>query len=177
MTVSQQAISKWMAKLKLFEDLKSRLQQSCRVATATLKTCTEEEVKILHQRAADFGFPVRQLKDAKDPEILKIVLAACAPASWLDDPELGCGNEISSQLTSLFLMCQSCLQAAIPNPTFVRCRSGFRVLCAFSVFSRQTGPLANRVDGTRDFHNSETTDLQAYLKLRTALKDLSHAIS
>ena len=39
------------------------------------------KVDILHQRAADFGFPVRHLEQAKDPEILKIVLAACALAS------------------------------------------------------------------------------------------------
>ena len=34
----------------------------------------------MHQRAADLGFPVRNLKQAKDGEILKIVLAACAMA-------------------------------------------------------------------------------------------------
>ena len=67
---------------------KSRLRRppnkpslSAGVAAATLKTGTEEEVEILHPRTADFEFPVRQLKDAKDPEILKIAVAACALAS------------------------------------------------------------------------------------------------
>ena len=73
--------TKWMARLKSSEDLKSQLRKSCRVAAATLNTRTEEEVDILHQRAADFGFPVRELKDAKGAEILKVVLAACALAS------------------------------------------------------------------------------------------------
>ena len=81
LTASAQAISKWIAKLRLSEELKAHLQQSCKVAAATLKSCTEEEIHILHQRAADFGFPVRHLKDAKDDEILKIVLAACAMTS------------------------------------------------------------------------------------------------
>ena len=79
---SPQAITKWMAKLRLTDNPKSQLQQSCQVAAATLKCCTEEEeVDILHQRAADFGFPVRHLKEAKGPEIFKIVLAASALAS------------------------------------------------------------------------------------------------
>ena len=46
-----------------------------------LQSCTEEEIHILHQHAVDYGFPVRHLKEAKDGEILKIVLAACAMAS------------------------------------------------------------------------------------------------
>ena len=79
-TASPQAITKWIGKLRLTEQLKAQLQQSCKVAATTLKSCTEE-VDILHQRAADFGFPVRHLKEAKHAEILKIVLAACALAS------------------------------------------------------------------------------------------------
>ena len=63
------------------DELKAQLQQSCKVAAATLKSCTEVEIHILHQRAADLGFPVRHLKEAKDDEILRIVLAACAMAS------------------------------------------------------------------------------------------------
>ena len=80
-TASAQAISKWIAKLRLSDELKAQLQQSCKVAAATLKSCTEEEIHTLHQRAADFGFPVRHLKEAKGGEIPKIVLAACAMAS------------------------------------------------------------------------------------------------
>ena len=80
-TASAQAITKWIAKLRLKDELKAQLQQSCKVAAATLKACTEEEIHILHQRAVDFGFLVRHLKEAKDGEILKIVLAACALAS------------------------------------------------------------------------------------------------
>ena len=80
-TASAQAITKWIAKLRLKDELKAQLQQSCKVAAATLKSCTEEEIHILHQRAVDFGFPVRRLKEAKDGEILKTVLAACALAS------------------------------------------------------------------------------------------------
>ena len=80
-TASAQAITKWIAKLRWKDELKAQLQQSCKVAAATLKSCTEEEIHILHQRAVDFGFPVRHLKEAKDGEILKIVLAACVMAS------------------------------------------------------------------------------------------------
>ena len=85
-TVSPQANTKWIAKLRLKEEQKAQLHQSCKVAAATLKSCTkridtEEEIDMLHQRAADFGFPVSHLKQAKDAEILKIVLAACAVAS------------------------------------------------------------------------------------------------
>ena len=36
--------------------------------------------------------------------------------------------------------------------------------------------LAHRVDGARDLHDSKTTNLQAYLKVNSALKDLSQAI-
>ena len=78
-TASAQAITKWIAKLRLKDELKAQLQQRCKVAAATLKSCTEEEIHI--QRAADFRFPVRHLKEANDGEILKIVLAACALAS------------------------------------------------------------------------------------------------
>ena len=76
---SAQAITKWIGNLRLKDELKAQLQQSCKVAAATLKSCTEEEIHILHQRAVDFGFPVRRLKEAKDGEIL--ALAACALAS------------------------------------------------------------------------------------------------
>ena len=58
-TASAQAITKWIAKLRLKDELKAQLQQSCKVAAATLKSCTEEEIHIWHQRAVDFGFPVR----------------------------------------------------------------------------------------------------------------------
>ena len=61
-TASAQAISKWIAKLRLSDELKAQFQQSCKVAAATLKSCTEEEIHILNQRAAGFGFPVRHLK-------------------------------------------------------------------------------------------------------------------
>ena len=64
-TASAQAITKWIAKLRLKDEPKAQLQQSCKVAAATLKSCTEEEIHILHQRAVDFGFPVRNLKEAK----------------------------------------------------------------------------------------------------------------
>ena len=40
------------------------------------------------------------------------------------------------------MLCQTCLEAAIHNPSFVECRLGFRVSCAFAVFFllfRQTG--------------------------------------
>ena len=71
-TSSQQAISKWMLKLKLSYELRSQLQQN---------TCTEAELEVLHQRVADFGFPERELMEAKHLELLKIVLAVCALAA------------------------------------------------------------------------------------------------
>ena len=60
--------------------LKEELDQSCKTATATVKSLSEEERQTLPQRAADFGFPVRLLTGAKEPDLLKIVLAACALA-------------------------------------------------------------------------------------------------
>ena len=48
LTASAQAISKWIAKLRLNDELKAQLQQSCKVAAATLKSCTEEEIHIRH---------------------------------------------------------------------------------------------------------------------------------
>ena len=73
LTTSAQAITKWIAKLCLKDELKAQLQQSCKVAAATLKSCTVEEIHILRQRAVDLGYPVRHLKKANDGEILKIV--------------------------------------------------------------------------------------------------------
>ena len=80
-TALPQAITKWISKLRSIEELKAQLQQSCKVAAAIWKSCTEEEIDILHQRAADFGLPARHLQEAKESEILKIVLAASALAS------------------------------------------------------------------------------------------------
>ena len=42
--------------------------------------------------------------------------------------------DVRAELNSLFLLCQTCLEAAIHNPSFVECRLGFRVFCAFAVF-------------------------------------------
>ena len=56
--------------------------------------------------------------------------------------DLGCGNDVRAELTSLFLLCQTCLEAAIHDPSFVECRLAFRVFCALAVFFllfRQTG--------------------------------------
>ena len=73
--------SKWIQNLNLDPKLKEELVQSCKSASATVKSLSEEERATLPQRAADFGFPVRLLTTAKDPDLLKIVLAACALAS------------------------------------------------------------------------------------------------
>ena len=77
-TASAQAISKWIAKLRWSDELTAQLHQSCKVAAATSKSCTDEEFCISAQLV--LGFPVRHLKEAKNGEILKIVLAACAMA-------------------------------------------------------------------------------------------------
>ena len=76
-----QSTSKWIQNLNLDPKLKEELVQSCKSASATVKSLSEEERATLPQRAADFGFPVRLLTTAKDPDLLKIVLAACALAS------------------------------------------------------------------------------------------------
>ena len=76
-----QSTSKWIQNLNLDPKLKEELVQSCKSASATVKSLSEEELATLPQRAADFGFPVRLLTTAKDPDLLKIVLAACALAS------------------------------------------------------------------------------------------------
>ena len=93
-TTSAQAITKWIAKPRLKDELKAQLQQSSKLAAATLKSCTEEEICILHGRAIDVGFPLCHLKEPKDGEVFKVVLAACALASWQGDLELGCGNDV-----------------------------------------------------------------------------------
>eukprot|EP00439_Symbiodinium_sp_Y106_P018539 s9461_g2.t1 len=67
--------------LNLDPKLKEELVQSCKTASATVKSLSEEERATLPQRAAEFGFPVRLLTTAKDPDLLNIVLAACALAS------------------------------------------------------------------------------------------------
>ena len=76
-----QSTSKWIQNLKLDPKLKEELVQSCKSASATVKSFSEEERTTLPQRAADFGFPARLLTTAKEPDLLKIVLAACALAS------------------------------------------------------------------------------------------------
>ena len=76
-----QSTSKWIQNLNLDPKLKEELVQSCKTASATVKSLSEEERETLPQRAADFGFPVRLLTGAKEPDLLKIVLAACALAS------------------------------------------------------------------------------------------------
>ena len=76
-----QSTSKWIQNLNLDPKLKEELVQSCKSASATVKSLSEEERATLPQRAADFGFPVRLLTTAKEPDLLKIVLAACALAS------------------------------------------------------------------------------------------------
>ena len=76
-----QSTSKWIQNLNLDPKLKEELVQSCKSASATVKSFSEEERTTLPQRAADFGFPVRLLTTAKEPDLLKIVLAACALAS------------------------------------------------------------------------------------------------
>ena len=62
-----QSTSKWIQNLKLDPKLKEELVQSCKSASATVKSFSEEERTTLPQRAADFGFPVRLLTTAKDP--------------------------------------------------------------------------------------------------------------
>ena len=73
-----QSTSKWIQNLNLDPKLKEELVQSCKTASATVE---EERATLPPQRAADFGFPVRLLTTAKAPDLLKIVLAACALAS------------------------------------------------------------------------------------------------
>ena len=75
-----QSTSKWIQNLNLDPKLKEELVQSCKSASATVKSFSEERTT-LPQRAADFGFPMRLLTTAKEPDLLKIVLAACALAS------------------------------------------------------------------------------------------------
>ena len=55
------------------------------------------------------------------------------------------------------------------NPMLVQCRLVFvfvlRFLCSSCRFAKQA--LANRVDGARDLHSSEKTDLQALLRFKS----------
>ena len=72
-----QSTSKWIQNLNLDPKLKEELVQSCKTASATVKSLSEEERETLPQRAADFGFPVRPLTGAKEPDLLKIVGSLC----------------------------------------------------------------------------------------------------
>ena len=65
---------------KTFKFQKEELQKACKSACQTIHSLSEEDKEILNQRAADFGFPVRNLSSAKPVEVLKIVLSACAIA-------------------------------------------------------------------------------------------------
>ena len=80
-TASSQATTKWIQTLKVSAELKKELQQACKNACNTIKSMSEEDQEVLRQRAADFGFPVRNLTNAKSVEVLKIVMSACALAS------------------------------------------------------------------------------------------------
>ena len=81
--------------------------------------------------------------------------------------------EQSSAPFSYFVKPVYCLEAAIHDPSFVECRLGFRVFCAFAVFFKLA--LANRVDGAKGLHNSKRTDTQASLRFRNGLRSHSHA--
>ena len=72
-----QSTSKWIQNLNLDPKLKEELVQSCKTASAAVKSLSEEERETLPQRAADFGFPVRPLTGAKEPDLLKIVGSLC----------------------------------------------------------------------------------------------------
>ena len=48
-----------------------------------------------------------------------------------------------------------------------------RLLFSFCFFDKQA--LANRVDGARGLHNSETTNLLAFLRFRNGLRHHLHA--
>ena len=79
-TTSSQATTKWISGLKLSSAKREELQQACKNASITIRSLSEEDKEILPQRAADFGFPVRNLTSAKPVEVLKIVMSACALA-------------------------------------------------------------------------------------------------
>ena len=80
MTASSQATTKWIGSLNLSKEKRDELMQACKGACNTIRSLSEEDKEILPQRAADFGFPVRNLSSAKPVEILKIVMSACALA-------------------------------------------------------------------------------------------------
>ena len=79
-TASSQATTKWIGSLNLSKEKRDELMQACKGACSTIRSLSEEDKEILPQRAADFGFPVRNLSSAKPVEILKIVMSACALA-------------------------------------------------------------------------------------------------
>ena len=60
-TASSQATTKWISGLKLSNAKREELQQACKNACNTIRTLSEEDQEVLAQRAADFGFPVRNL--------------------------------------------------------------------------------------------------------------------
>ena len=80
MTASSQTTTKWISGLKITSAKREELQQACKNACNTIRTLSEEDQEVLTQRAADFGFPVRNLTSAKPVEVLKIVMSACALA-------------------------------------------------------------------------------------------------
>ena len=139
-----QSTSKWIQNLNLDPKLKQELVQSCKAAAATVKSRSDEEREALPQRAAVFGFPVRLLTGAKEADLLKIVLAACALASLLEaqNTALSLDDQCRKMLHFILTVSKTCLQAAITEPEFMPWGFGFRVLHAFSVLVRllrQTG--------------------------------------
>ena len=68
-TASSQATTKWMQTFKLSDELKKQLQQACKNACNSVKALSEEDKEVLSQRAADFGFLIRNLNGAAPVEV------------------------------------------------------------------------------------------------------------
>ena len=158
-----QSTSKWIQNLNLDPKLKQELVQSCKAAAATVKSLSDEQREALPQRAADVGFPVL-LTGAKEADLLKIVLAACALASGLEaqNTAFSLDDQCRKMLQFILTVSKTCLQAATPSQSLCLGVLGFgccaRFRCWFSCFAKQA--MANWLAGAKDLKHLKNIEVR-----------------
>ncbi|CAE7245249.1 unnamed protein product [Symbiodinium natans] len=75
-TVTPTAVKKWIEGLELSVDKKKSLEQQCNKITDLHSTLSDAQKNNLANRAVELGLPVDLASKAKQPELMKIILAA-----------------------------------------------------------------------------------------------------
>ena len=75
---SSATINAWTSKLKLSKTVRAELTKSLKTVNQSLKDLNNAVVSTLPDTAAKFGLPVAFASRAKNPDLLKIILAAWA---------------------------------------------------------------------------------------------------